>query len=236
MTREIQALAETCFVHSSFASDVLELDRGALDRRVPVQVLPFGMPPTTDVPRTEASGAPLVISMGVVNEVKGLASLISAFALVAANRPTARLVIAGPTDDAESRRWHEYVREHAPDADIEIPGHVDSKRYATLLEEADLAVQLRLVSNGEASAAIADCLSAGLPTLVTDLGWAGELPADVVSHVPASTEPAQLALLIQRLLADDPRRAALGRAALDHARAHSFARVADAYLAALELE
>ena len=236
MTREIQNLAEACFVHSRLASELLELDRGALDRGVPVQVLPFGMPPRTDVPRAEVSAAPLVVSMGVVNEVKGLAGLISAFALVAAKRPTARLVIAGPTDEAESRRWHEYAREHAPDADIEIPGHVDGERYAALLTEADLAVQLRLVSNGEASAAIADCLSAGVPTLVTDIGWAGELPADVVSHVPVGTEPAQLAQRIEGLLADDARLNALSRAALEHARVHSFARVADAYLAALELE
>ncbi len=236
MTREIQNLADACFVHSRLASDLLELDRGAIDRAVPIHVLPFGMPPAVDVLRTEISEAPLLVSMGVVNEVKGLAGLISAFALVAAERPMARLVIAGPTDEAESRRWHEYAREHAPDADIEIPGHVDSERYAALLAEADLAVQLRLVSNGEASAAIADCLSAGLPTLVTDLGWAGELPADVTSHVPVGTEPAQLAQRIEGLLADDARRNALGTAALAHARVHSFSRVADAYLAALELE
>jgi len=119
MTREIQSLAEACFVHSSLASDLLELDRGVLDRAVPVRVLPFGMPPAKKAAlRKEVSAAPLIVSMGVVNEVKGLAGLISAFALVAAERPTARLVVAGPTDEAESRRWHEYAREHAPDADI----------------------------------------------------------------------------------------------------------------------
>ena len=46
---------------------------------------------------------------------------------------------------------------------------------------ADLAVQLRSVSNGEASGATADCLAAGVPTIVTDLGWSGELPADTSS-------------------------------------------------------
>jgi glycosyltransferase involved in cell wall biosynthesis len=236
MTREIQNLAEACFVHSQFALDLLELDRGVLDRETPVRVLPFGIPTAAGEVPHEVSDAPLIVSMGVVNEVKGLASLISAFALVAAERPAARLIIAGATDDAESRRWHSYVREHAPGANIEIPGHVGPERYAELLREADLAVQLRLVTNGEASAAIADCLSAGLVTLVTDLGWAGELPAEVVSRVPVGIEPVALAQRIGQLLDDDMLRSALGTAALEHARVCSFERVADAYLHALELD
>jgi len=235
MTREIQSLAEECFVHSRFASDLLELDRGALDRRPPVRVIPFGMPPATSVVHGTASEPPLIVSMGVVNEVKGIASLISAFALVAAERPTARLVIAGPTDEAESRHWRDYAHEHAPEANIEIPGHVSSDRYRSLLLEADLAVQLRLVSNGEASAAIADCLAAGLPTLVTDLGWAGELPAEVVSHVALGAAPALLAQRIERLLGDDTLRRELSASALAHVHACSFDHVADAYIEALGL-
>jgi glycosyltransferase involved in cell wall biosynthesis len=235
MTREIQNLAEVCFVHSQFAVDLLELDRGALDRYTQVRVLPFGMPNAVDAAPRASSAAPLIVSMGVVNEVKGLASLISAFALVAAERPAARLVIAGATDEAESRRWRTYAREHAPGAEIEIPGHVDSERYVELLREADLAVQLRLVTNGEASAAIADCLAAGLATLVTDLGWAGELPPEVVSRVPLNMEPAALARRIGQLLDDDALRVSLGEAALEHVRACSFSHVADAYMDALEL-
>ena len=235
MTREIQGLAEECFVHSRFASDLLGLDRGPLDRRPPVRLLPFGMPPPADAARDEVGPAPLIVSMGVVNEVKGIASLISAFALVATRCPGARLVIAGATDETESRRWNDYASEHAPFADIEIAGHVDAERYATLLREADLAVQLRLVSNGEASAAIADCLAAGLPTLITDIGWAGELPASAVARVPVGIAPAALAERIERLLAHDVQRAALSAAALDHVRASSFANVADAYMEALQL-
>jgi glycosyltransferase involved in cell wall biosynthesis len=237
LTREIQGLAEECFVHSRFASDLLELDRGSLDRGSLVRELPFGMPAPLEGLRERrgAVASPLIVSMGVVNEVKGIASLISAFAIVAAERPAARLVVAGPTDDAESRRWHDYAREHAPGANIEIPGHVDAERYRSLLREADLAIQLRLVANGEASAAIADCLSAGLPTLVTDVGWAGELPSDAVAHVALGIEPAALADRIERLLLDDVSRSDLSAAALRHVSANSFARVAEAYIEALEL-
>ena len=43
MTRELQTLAEQCFVHSKSAREVLELDRGLLDPHVRISVLPFAM-------------------------------------------------------------------------------------------------------------------------------------------------------------------------------------------------
>ena len=55
-----------------------------------------------------------------------------------------------------------------------------------------------MLSHGEASAAVADCLAAGLPTVVSDLGWASELSADVVAHVPSDVLWAGLAARIRR--------------------------------------
>jgi glycosyltransferase involved in cell wall biosynthesis len=236
MTRELQSYAEQCFVHSRFARDVLELDRGPLDRQVPVSVLPFGMPHAAEAPRGFATSSPLVITLGFVHEVKGIAGLIDAFGLLAAEIPTARLMIAGPfIDPAESERWHRYARDHAPDVNIEIPGEVSKERYAELLRTADLAVQLRLVSNGEASAAVADCLAAGVPTIVTDLGWTSELPSSVVEKVPPTVGPHQLKDRMRTLLSYASKRAVMSRLALEHARDCSFSRVADAYLDALRL-
>ena len=88
------------------------------------------------------------------------------------------------------RRHHDFdeartfARDVAPRVNIEILGHVSATRYEELLREADVAVQLRTLSNGEASAAVADCLAAGLPTIASDLGWASELPGSAVAHLP----------------------------------------------------
>jgi glycosyltransferase involved in cell wall biosynthesis len=236
MTREVQQYAQRCFVHSEFARDILALDRAPSDRDVPVAVLPFGMPDVDRSPRDpEPAKRPLIISLGYVHEVKGLATLIRAFALLATEMPAARLVIAGPTDAAESERWHRYKQEHAPRANIEIPGAVSAERYAELLRTADLAVQLRQISNGEASAAVADCLSAGVPTVVTDVGWTSELPATAVSKVPLDVGPEQLKSRMAELLASSSRRQAIGSAAQACAAAATFADVADAYLDALGL-
>jgi hypothetical protein len=104
--------------------------------------------------------------------------------------PDARLVIAGSIDGDDPRRWRRYATERAPHANIDLPGEVSTERYAELLRTADLAAELRLVSNGDASAAVADCLASGIPTIVTDLGWGRELPCDVAEKVPYRSERA----------------------------------------------
>ena len=99
MTRELQSHAEQCFVHSKSAREVLELDRGPLDRQVQVSVLPFGMPRAAEAPRGAAASSPLIVSLGLIHEVNGIATLIDAFALLAVDMPAARLVIAGHAVD-----------------------------------------------------------------------------------------------------------------------------------------
>jgi glycosyltransferase involved in cell wall biosynthesis len=235
MTRELQALSEQCFVHSKSARELLELDRGPLDPRVQVDVLPFGMPNAAEAPRGSVSSSPLVISLGELSEVNGIASLIDAFGQLAAEMPHARLLMAGSGDRDDHQRWHRYATEHAPHAKIELLGEVGAVRQAELLRNADLAAQLRLVSAGDPAVAVADCLAAGVPTIVTDLGWERELPVDVAVKVPVEVGARQLKDRMAGLLVDADRRRALSRAALDHARRHSFARVADAYLEALGL-
>ena len=235
MTREIQTLAEECFVHSRFARDVLELDRDPLDRQTPVSIIPYGFPRAADAPRGAAGPSPLIVSLGWLNELKGLETLITAFALLSEQLPGARLVLAGPTNPAESERWHALANQTGAGDKVEIRGHIDDQRWSELIREADLAVQLRLVSNGESSAAVADCMAGGLPTIVTDLGWASEIPQGAVDKLPVNVQPEVLRERMLALLTDEPKRRAMSEAALAHARSSSFARVADAYIEALGL-
>jgi glycosyltransferase involved in cell wall biosynthesis len=236
LTGEIQRHAQELLVHSSFARAVVERDGRLTGSSVAVRVMPFGMPPPRSSPvRAAAAAPPLVVHMGVVSEIKGIAELIEAFARFSTGHPGARLVVAGPSDEHGLERWREFARERAPAAAIELTGRLDDERYLELLGRADLAVQLRLASNGEASGAVADCLAAGVPTIVTALGWMGELPASAVEHVPLGAPPELLAARMHELIVDSARRAALGEGARAHARACSFARVAEAYVAALAL-
>jgi glycosyltransferase involved in cell wall biosynthesis len=236
MTRELQSYAEQCLVHSKRAREVLALDCRVLGPHVPVSVLPFGLPEAAHAPRGAAALSPLVVSLGFAHEVGAIATLIDAFALLAVDVPTARLVIAVRAGDpAESDRWRGYANEHAPNASIDVPRTMTAERYLRLLRSADLAVQLQPDSGGEALTAVTDCLANGLPTIVTDLGWASELPSHAVAKAPVNVAPGELKDRMAMLLADTDTRVALSLGALDHARACTLSRVADAYLDALGL-
>jgi glycosyltransferase involved in cell wall biosynthesis len=235
MTREIQQYAEQVLVHSRFALDVLELDRGVADRDVPATIVPFGIPDARASARTVNAERPLVVSVGVVSEVKGLADLIASFGIVAQRLPRARLVIAGPGDEAELERWRTTAREQAPGVPIEVAGHLAAGPFRELLDGADLAVQLRTVSNGEASAAVGDCLAAGLPTIVSSLGWAAQLPRGVVEQVPAGADPHLIAGRMLAILTNETLQRSLQEGAREYARAHSFQVVAESYIDALGL-
>jgi len=227
MTRELQSHAEQCLVHSRFASELLKFDRAASDRPVPVSVVPFGIPPVTEVLRRKGRDGPLIVSFGDITEVRGMTTLIDAFELLVADLPTARLVITGHVEPE--------ARTQASPAPIEFLGDVAPERYVELLKTADLAVQLRLLSDEQAPMLVADCLAYGLPTVVSDLGWAGELPADVTHKVPSGVSPGGLKDSMLTLLRDRGRLATLSDGAIEYARTCSFARVADAYLDALGL-
>jgi glycosyltransferase involved in cell wall biosynthesis len=239
MTRELQSAATQSFVHSRSALTMLERDQADGVGYAPASQLLYAFP-AVDVRagrvRADLSPAPVVVSMGAVAEVKEIASLIGAFGLIAGEHPAARLVIAGaPVADEEPTRWQDFAREHAPTATVEFPGRVSREHYDELLRGADVAVQLRRVSNGEASGATADALAAGIPTLVTDLGWAGELPPDVVSRVPAGATPPLIAEQLDELLSSREARMRHSAAALEYAQAHGFERAAREYIEALGL-
>jgi len=75
---------------------------------------------------------------------------------------------------------------------------VSSRRYRDFLVAADAAVQLRNYGLGQASAALADCISAGLPTVATeDLAASCDAPS-YVRRIPDYNSP----LLVAEYLAD----------------------------------
>jgi glycosyltransferase involved in cell wall biosynthesis len=236
LTEKIQERADHLVVHSGFAADVLRLDRPPeVKGMAPISVLPLALELQPERPRPERPEAPVIASFGVVSEVKGLATLIDAFAVVAASRPGARLILAGPADAPELERWRRYAADAGVGSQVQIPGFVEPDDYKRLLAEATIAVQLRLVTQGEASAAVTDCLGAGVPTLATDLGWATELPDGVVERVPVDVTPAALGGTLERLLDDREARGRLAANARHYAAENSFDAVAQRYLELLGL-
>ena len=96
-----------------------------------------------------------------------------------------------------------------------ITGRVDDGVYLDWMRRAELAVQLRASFSGEASAAVGDCLACGVPMVVTDIGWMGDLPDDVARKVPVDVTSIDLAEACASLLDDSAARGALSTARAD---------------------
>ena len=150
----------------------------------------------------------LICSFGLVSRTK-MPDLLAA-AVAAMGDPSVRLVFVGePLPEVASL----LPTDNAPT----VTGRVDTEHYRLWLAAADLGVQLRSTSRGETSAAVTDCLGAGLATVVNAHGTMAELPAEVVAAAPASPTVGDITDLLLALRHDDARRLTLGRAGRSYA-------------------
>ena len=231
MAREAIALSECFVVTSGFAADLARLDAAAGDEgKVVVVPLAWGVHAVTPDPAGARTGPPVVATFGVVNATKQTATVLDAFASVAAARPDATLAVVGPCSDAEAAALRARAAGLGQAGRVVLTGRVDDHDYRGWLARATVAVQLRASTNGETSGATGACLASGVPTVVSAVGSARELPDDAVVKVPTGIAPADLAAVVAGLLDDPARREALSRAAAGCAAGRSFARTAEALL------
>jgi glycosyltransferase involved in cell wall biosynthesis len=213
---DVRDRATFILTNSAHAADLVRLDSG---RRDVVSVGPLAT-------RGGSASGPghredLVVSIGHVSEAKQSSKVAAAFQLLSARRPELRCVIAGPCpDDYE-----------VPGA--EVLGYVDDTVLDSLLAAAKVAVQLRGLTNGESSAAVADCLAAGVAAVVTDIGAQAELPDATVLKVPKEITASDLADRVERVLDDEAARSRLAEAGLAYARMNTFEIAGQRLLAAL---
>jgi len=98
----------------------------------------------------------------------------------------------------------------------------------------DVLVNLRYPTMGETSGSVIRALSLGKPLVVSDVGWFSELPDDVVLKVPV--DDYEVATLEAALGVAAEHGAQLGGNARAYVeREHALPKVADAYVAALEV-
>ncbi len=225
MVAEIVALADQFCVMSEFAADRVRLDAPAADA-ARVTVVPFAYPEPIAEATPAAARAPIVATFGVVNEVKQNALLVAALPDLLARRPAVSLALVGPCSDAAREHLTTLATDLGVESRVMITGTVSAKEYASWLDRAAVAVQLRRTANGESSAAVADCLAAGVALVATGIGAGRELPVDAVVTVSPSLSSGALAGVVDDLLGDPERRERLADAARRYASRNSFGAVA----------
>jgi len=86
---------------------------------------------------------------------------------------------------------------------VHLHGHLPDEALDLKLSRADLAVNLRWPSMGEASYSQLRAWNHGVPTMVTATGWYAELPGDAVIRISPDREVEEITAVVRRL-AEDP--------------------------------
>jgi glycosyltransferase involved in cell wall biosynthesis len=233
MAADVVGACDRFLATSDFAATLARLDARAADRSK-VGVLPFSVgaiPLASPTPAERRPGPPLVATFGVVNARKLAGVVIDAFAAATDDQRQARLVFVGPASEADAAAVRRAAGEAGIGGRVELTGEVDEDGYRRWLDRAWVAVQLRAATNGESSGAIGDCLTAGVPTVVTAIGPNRAIPTDAAVGVPAGADASIVAGELRSLLTSTDRRAALSAGARRYAAAHSFRRAAEALAA-----
>ncbi|MDA8296629.1 MAG: glycosyltransferase [Actinomycetota bacterium] len=241
MARDAIAHAEHFLVSSPAAAELARLDARPNDA-AKIAVLPFalGVPGLhgagfdavgTNLAVPELAGAdPLIAHFGIVDPMKQPELLLEACAKLADEQPGLRCAFIGPIAEELAGTLRELAGRLGIAGRLVLSGPLSPSAYLEALSRTAVAVQLRAGFNGEASAAVGECLAVGVPTVVSRTGWARSLPGDAVVALDTPISVAELATAISQLINDPARSAALRRAAQRFATANSFDHTAWALL------
>lgn len=230
---EILDRSRAVLVHSEYSHEIARLEAEAVGVDTSISVVPFGFPHVEPIDRSSRTDGPVVVTFGIVADVKRPIAIAEAMAPIIAQRPATRLVYVGLAQEQAQVDLENAIRRLGIEHAATITGAIDGAEYWHWMREADIAIQLRAFSQGEASLTVAEAMAAGLPVVVSKLAWMGELPTGTVIGVDATATPATLTKALLRLIDDQPYRQSVAEAARSYAARHDFANAAGAIRDAL---
>lgn len=194
------ALAAGVLVHSDFARNALIRSYGpsvaTMLRKVPFMRNLFSLPDRSAArERLGISGDDFIVcSFGFIGYTKLSHRLLGAWAGSILERiQNVRLCFVGDNDKGPYGIELEKAIEQSGNGDrMSITGFIPPETYRDYLAAADIAVQLRENTRGETSAAVYDCLVAGLPVICNAHGSNAELPEEVAIKLPEHFDDLQL--------------------------------------------
>jgi glycosyltransferase-like protein len=142
-----------------------------------------------------------VLAVGGIEPRKGTLDLLEAYALLRADHPDVRLVLAGGETLFDYRDYRETFDLRAADLAVEpeLLGVVDDDALPALVAEAS-ALSFVSTQEGFGLAAL-EGLAAGTPVVARDLPVLREVLGDAVEY---AVDPASIAAALERALVDPP--------------------------------
>jgi glycosyltransferase involved in cell wall biosynthesis len=181
------------------------------------------------------AAAPLVCSVGMVTAATRPLDVLEVWYSAFGSDPAASLAFVGYSAPDVTASIRIRATELGAGGQVLATGHLDQTSHQQWLDAADMAVQLCTDSGGRTSAAIADCMAAGLPVLANTHGSLAEFPRGTIELLPDLASVAEIGAALAMLWADSERRNNLSKAASAHARTNmSPVAVGSAYQEAIE--
>jgi glycosyltransferase involved in cell wall biosynthesis len=219
--------AERFVVHSRAAEDVARFHAAPHDRPK-IERLPMPFPPPAEPGLVDE---PTVGVFGPIGAPFRTTTVLDAFARIAAAVVDAQLLLIGRLGlrdsglEAFARLDALGLRDR-----VRIGAPTAGPRLRTWLRRVAVSLQLADEAAGDAPAALVDCIAAGVPTVASAIGFAAELPDDVLVKLDPAADADEVAETVLRLLHDRAERERLQAAALAYATEHSFAATAEQLL------
>ncbi|HVA50903.1 MAG TPA: glycosyltransferase [Pirellulales bacterium] len=239
--RRVLEAAAVLVVHDRWGAEQIARAHPQIASRV--RVIPHGASVTVASPdekralrhRFGFADDDLILScFGLLNGAKYHAEAIEALAALSREFPSARLIFAG--GDMNEGREPAAVERLGLGNRVRFFGHAPIETFLDLMSITDVAMNLRRPpTRGETSGALLSLLSAGVPTIVTDVDTFASYPDNVVYKIGALA-PADRSLenALRSLLDQTQRRREMGRAAVCYvAEIHNWQRVASLYAEAV---
>jgi glycosyltransferase involved in cell wall biosynthesis len=204
MSTEVARRAAILVVHSKIvAGSVLRAVAGTDVVEFPHHVVPAPRTPCDEARR--ALGLPLdrpvAVSLGILTPAKRVRKVLEALAsLPRASRPFLFVGGAGGEDDPHRIA----ARDLGLKDDVGFGGYLSEEDFWRAASAADLAVNLRHPTVGEASGAVCRLAGFGLPFIVSDAGWFRELPDSFALKVPVGEGEVEAVAAELSRLAFDP--------------------------------
>jgi glycosyltransferase involved in cell wall biosynthesis len=197
-------------VHTDEAFDQLEHSG---QWPVMLSPLPRSMPPSRNGnERGGTHGPPYrLIVFGYIGRNRRLDAVLEALSGMP-ERDCFRLNIFGELADARGLRSR--IRQLELGSLVQLHGYAQEDQLNRVLEQSDLAINLRYPTMGEASGSQLRIWYHALPSLVTDVGWYSSLSSETVAHVRHEHEIADIQTHLKAFLNEPDRFAKMGEAGL----------------------
>ena len=179
-----------------------------------LMLVPDGVDAVAAAPRESAAlpalpaDRPIVVYSGGLLPVKGLDQLHDTIASAAERDLAVHFLVVGYPTEATER----FLAERGLKNRCTLTGRVDFAALSGLLAAADIAIEPKRASAGEASGKLLNYMAAGLPVVAFDTANNREMLGEAGCYA-SPNRPGQLVDCIAELAVDAGRRARLGEAA-----------------------